>query len=124
MQSPEEPEEVPSWIKSISSIHKINPVYLLRIILSNDYLKANILVWIICTLIFILGVLNLYFAILIKFPYESWFFTDFLLINLGFLTSTLRLFLGMFLIYLTFELLNRKFIAWVLTLALLMLSCI
>ncbi len=124
MQIPEEPEEVPSWAKSISSIHKINPVHLLRIILSNDYLKANILVWIICTLIFVLGVLNLYFALLIKFPYESSFFTDFLLIDLGFITSTLRIFLGMFLIYLTFELLNRKFLAWVLTLALLMLSCI
>ncbi|NHJ01811.1 MAG: DUF2156 domain-containing protein [Candidatus Heimdallarchaeota archaeon] len=124
MQIPEEPEDVHSWTKSISSIHKINPVHLLRIILSNDYLKANILVWTLCALIFILGVLNLYFALLIKFPYESLFLSDFLLIDLGFVNSTLRIFLGTFLIYLTFELLNRKFIAWVLTLALLMLSCI
>ncbi|MHA2334596.1 MAG: bifunctional lysylphosphatidylglycerol flippase/synthetase MprF [Candidatus Hodarchaeales archaeon] len=123
MPIPGEEEEDPSWIETIPSIYKINPYQLLRIILTNDYLKANIMVWILSTLIFFAGALNLYFALTVTFPYEPSFFTSFLLIDLGFITSTLRILLGTFLIYLTFELVNRKFVAWVLTLALLTLSC-
>ena len=105
-------------IKNVSFIKKI------ILIFDKEFRDTNIPIWIISIIIFMNGFLNLYFSLFYKLPYSQTLITNIFSFNVDYLNKTVVFISGLVLIYLSFQILNNKVIAWYLSVSILGLGVI
>ena len=95
-----------------------------KIVLSGKMNPEQVSIWIIVIIIFINGVFDIALALFIQLPYLIEFMTFVVPLWTSYLNKSLTLILGFFLFYLSFELEQRKKIAYYITSVFLLLSII
>ena len=107
-------------IKHFTNISLIQKAWLT---FDKDFIESNVPIWILFSIIFINGFLNIYFSLFYPLPYYS-LFTNYFSVNTDYINKTFAFLTGLSLIYISFQILNNKISAWYISLFILIISSI
>ena len=120
-------EQTSNKLNLIFKFHPIkNLSYIKKAILifDKEFRDTNIPIWIIFLILFINGIVNIYFSLFYKLPYSENIVTKLFNYNVDYINKTVTFISGLVLIYLSFQILNNKIIAWYLSLFILIINLI
>ena len=109
-------------IKDYFFINKTNILILIKIFFDRDFRKNQIPIWLLSLTVFLNGLINLYYALNVELPYKKTLLSTIFSVRIDALNKTMSFLFGFILIYLALQILNKKQMAWKISVVILFLT--